>query len=336
MSIRLGNGTVVAGGTVSFPLLSTMWSDHILNDVSWLRADTFSWQSGDVYKSAYEKLVAEYATGTTETEGAITFKRTESGFKIADSTQEQAILDLYNSTGVAWYYILDTTNKRFKLPRTKYNFVGLRDSVGSYVEAGLPNITGTSNFSATGNQFSGEGAFTKSVRGTAVAGSSLGTYWKPYLDASDSNSIYGNSDTVQPPATQMYLYFFVGNYVQNQTAIDIGAMSEQLNGKVDLDMHNSQKPYIVETYTSHNYSYRIWSNNICEQWGACKDGVPVNTCREIDNSENYFSVVGTTLVGTGEVKASSERNDFRTTTSFVMYFSASAYYGNYYCIFKCK
>lgn len=73
-------------------------------------------------------------------------------------------------------------------------------SAGSTIEAGLPNITGTGIFAASGQQSTGTGAFTKMVSGTAVAGSSVGTYYKPYFDASDSNSTYGNSNTVQPPA----------------------------------------------------------------------------------------------------------------------------------------
>ena len=47
------------------PVLTPMWFDHIANGVSWLRADTFSWQSGDVYVAAYEHLVADYESATT-------------------------------------------------------------------------------------------------------------------------------------------------------------------------------------------------------------------------------------------------------------------------------
>ena len=126
-------------------LLDTKWSDHILNDIRWLRGDTFSWQDGILYSAVYNLLLEEYnnTASTEQTESGITFKSTPRGFRIADSTQEQAILNLYNTTGVAWYYILDTTNTRFKLPRTKYDFVGLRDNVGGYVPESLPNIKGS-------------------------------------------------------------------------------------------------------------------------------------------------------------------------------------------------
>ena len=41
-------------------LFDFKWTDHKLNDMSWLNADTFSWQSGDVYVAAYEHLVKDF------------------------------------------------------------------------------------------------------------------------------------------------------------------------------------------------------------------------------------------------------------------------------------
>ena len=56
MSIRQGNN-IIAGSKQYHPdLFDFKWSDHILNDVQWLRADTFSWQSGSVYEAAYNHL----------------------------------------------------------------------------------------------------------------------------------------------------------------------------------------------------------------------------------------------------------------------------------------
>lgn len=44
---------------------------------------------------------------------------------------------LYTTNGVAWFYVLDTVNEKFILPRTKGGFVGYRDKVGSMVGVGL-------------------------------------------------------------------------------------------------------------------------------------------------------------------------------------------------------
>ena len=220
-------------------LLDFKWTDHILNEVSWLRADTFSWQSGLVYVAAYNALVSDItgATSITETIAGteITYYRTSTGRKICLPAQEANVLTIYNATGYGWYYILDTTNTRFKLPRNKWGFTGLRDDAGNYVEAGLPNITGTFDYCVTNTAPSG--AFYNSQIGGYVAAYS-GTGWTTVMDASRSSSIYGNSNTVQPPAVQMYLYFYVGDFSQTATEQTAGLNSELFTGKVDIDLSN--------------------------------------------------------------------------------------------------
>ena len=54
-----GGKTIGSGGGASLPILTHVFSDHKLNDISWLNADTFSWQSGDVYVAAYNHLVED-------------------------------------------------------------------------------------------------------------------------------------------------------------------------------------------------------------------------------------------------------------------------------------
>ena len=78
---------------------------------------------------------------------------------------------------------------------------------GSYVEAGLPNIKGTFPTDViSDDQYSG--AFYRDARLVHVADSAGGgtdqSATRSGFDASMSNSIYGNSDTVQPPAYVVY------------------------------------------------------------------------------------------------------------------------------------
>ena len=235
---------ISAASAMPPPLFHHQWEDHLVNNISWLRADTFSWQDGTVYSAAYNHLVNDNTNGTAGTDViagiTIYYVLGSDGHKIVltdgDQTyRTQAVEALYNATGVAWYYILDTTNQRFKLPRTKFGFTGLRDTVGKYVPAGLPDhnhyYDAKANHGYNGSTvyegFWGNGdAYTGStVRGT-------------FSNASSSNSIYGNSTTVQPPATQMYLYFYVGQYTQTATEQTAGLNSELFNGKLDLDASN--------------------------------------------------------------------------------------------------
>lgn len=81
------------------------------------------------------------------------------------------------------------------------------DSVAS-VEAGLPNITGTLSeiIGTTNSTTYGTGAFSGS--GASSPGAIAGPASKNYdrhavFDASRCSSIYGNSNTVQPPAIKL-------------------------------------------------------------------------------------------------------------------------------------
>lgn len=229
-------------------LFEAKWFDHIVDDMSWLRADNFTWHSGDVYKSAYEHLYNEVLgrEGVSETIAGITvwFVQADDGHKVCPASEEANVQALYEATGVAWYYILDQANKQFKLPRTKFGFTGLRDSVGGYVPAGLPNITGTIgsgygtassipwvSHAGTGALYAIQASSSSWLQGgSASTQSGLSKYG---FDASRSNTTYGNSDTVQPRATQMYLYFYVGNFTKSAVEQTAGITSEQLNAKAD-------------------------------------------------------------------------------------------------------
>ena len=223
MSIRQGNKVISAGTSLTQDLFDFKWSDHELNDIQWARADNFLWYNADTYEVAYNHLLEEWNTVgdnlTSETISGTTvyYRLAADGHKICPATQETAVNTIYNSTGVAWYYILDTDGQRFKLPRTKYGFSGFRDTVGKYIPESLPNIKGTAG-GYIPNQYAGySGAFTSD---TTTPGSShvfnpdSSDYNRMKFDASLSSSTYKNGAAVQERSTQMYLYFFVGNFSQ--------------------------------------------------------------------------------------------------------------------------
>ena len=239
------------GGSVkTFDLFDHKWSDYQLNDQSWLRADTFSWQPGETYSEAYNHLVEDYINGTRTLvpEGAgIWCYIAPDGHRIvdaSDTTQVTNVENLYNSTGVAWYYVLDTTNQKFKLPRTKFGFTGLRDTVGKYVPESLPNITGNINTISNNGDPSATGCFvynTNGVSGKAridTTSSSSGSLANIGVDASRSSSTYQDDAPVQQRATQMYLYFYVGQFSQSAIEQTAGLNTELFNDKLDLDLGN--------------------------------------------------------------------------------------------------
>lgn len=233
VALQVSGGGGDASITAGAPLLTSIWTDHLLTDAAWKRADTFEWHDGRIYTAAYNHLISEWNkvgdNPETDTIGDTTvyYRLASDGHKICTTSQEDAVEAIYESTGVAWYYIVDTINERFKLPRTKWGFTGYRDEAGGYVAAGLPNITGT--FGSNGTwATSDDKLFTRASAGNESHGwdGSTTTRIQFTMDASKYNSIYGNSNTVQPPATQMYLYFFVGNFVQQS--------EEEINNLVGL------------------------------------------------------------------------------------------------------
>ena len=98
--------------------------------------------------------------------------------------------------------------------------MGASDShpAGSTVEAGLPNITGSLTSTATGggsgpfrgssNSVTSRGALSTTAISATYAGYSKygGTEYSVHFDASASNSIYGASNTVRPPAYFVWIW----------------------------------------------------------------------------------------------------------------------------------
>ena len=388
-----GTISVVAEGLVYRPnLFEIRWSDHLYNNVSWLRADTFSWQSGSVYSFAYNHLVddmtssivpnlygwsnnifttsetpsindpvyisnaygvqgyffingyvANYssqdnyidvvihdmtltyksrntlndtqnakviASHNTETISGttITYYQANDGHKIVLADQETNVNAIYTATGVAWYYVLDTANTRFKLPRTKFGFTGLRSTVGGFIEAGLPNITGNIGRPSNRNGGSATGAFYSLGAARAVDSEGNAQSWDYVaMDASRSSSIYGNSATVQPPATQMYLYFYVGQFTQSATEQTAGLNTELFNGKADISLTNVSNTSgfrrLIEVYKGNDGSwYKVFAEynpsngnfvgNWCEQGGTLSgtaDWYTVTYLKPFANNNYFFS-----------------------------------------------
>lgn len=84
--------------------------------------------------------VTETISGTT-----ITYYLTQDEHKICMPDQETAVETIYTNTGASWFYILDTSNERFKLPRETGNNSDkkyLYFFVGEFTESALKNTAG--------------------------------------------------------------------------------------------------------------------------------------------------------------------------------------------------
>lgn len=190
----------------------------------------------------YDGVTGASVVPTTETIAGVTvnYIPAEDGHKIVTDFHTSEVEAVYAATGVAWYYIIDYGFYRFKLPRTKFAETGLRDTVGKYVAPGLPNITGTIQVERGSYNDTATGAFyITNTNTTSDRSSASSTQKLAGFDASRSSSIYGSSTTVQAPATQMYLYFYVGNFTQTALENTAGLNAELFNDKADVDLSNA-------------------------------------------------------------------------------------------------
>ncbi len=257
------------------PIFYNFFSPHKIQDDSFVSAYDFSWLDGTVYTTGYDELVSQMAdqvleddadddnptTALTETIGSttITYYQTDKDYRIVLADQADNVSTIWTATAPrssANYFILDTENTRFKLPRFtdlqgRGSYTG---DYGSIVDSGLPNITGTFTTNASGTDYAanlsgsfylnntGSGGFQTSQSPNSSTGAVV------QLDASLSNSIYGNSDTVQPQSNLGYLYFYIGNFSQTATEQTAGINSELFNGKVDTDLANITENNVAQSF----------------------------------------------------------------------------------------
>ena len=153
-------------------------------------------------------------------------------------------------------------------------------SAGKYHKAGLPNITGEVSVSGGENDLSRlSGKLVSSGGLTAVGGTTTrytgytevsGNYWNSLsLSASNSNSIYGNSSTVQPESHEWMICVVVAGQATNMGSVDVGnVMSAVAQVQADVGAIPRPNAYVTKTWRSGTDWYRKWSDGWIEQGGV--------------------------------------------------------------------
>ena len=106
--------------------------------------------------------------------------------------------------------------------------------LGNLIEAGLPNITGESNIGGIAAKTVPSSGALKQVRYQLnsvvnATSSDISDLAQTALDASLSNPIYGNSDTVQPQSIRVYYYIVVANGIKQDVEIDLDNVLTEVN-----------------------------------------------------------------------------------------------------------
>lgn len=245
------------GGGFTPALFQPFISLTKLNHPSLVNSADYSWLNSG-YKSAYDALVERYNAGedATETVGGITISykwNSQYAMKIIAPEQIENAESIFNVTGSQPYYILDTANARFKLPRFKTipQFTNDTNSVGNYNEPGLPNAKGSfvpsspnnneaCKFGASSKASTSGALYMGNFSNTACSRETDNNYYGGVLklDLSRSNPLFKDGvNTVQPPTTNWLLYYYLGESQIDETSIT-GEVLENINNKVDLDCAN--------------------------------------------------------------------------------------------------
>lgn len=148
-------------------------------------------------------------------------------------------------------------DEHFNLPNLNGRFIEGSETAGTVKEAGLPNITGNINNQNIWNYQSGTGAFV--VTGGSATVNACNTSPNPayaYLsfNASRSNSIYGNSDTVQPPSiTMRWIIKAFKGASSSSTDLEITQIANEVAEKANLDLSNLSETGRKAFFPSNTY-----------------------------------------------------------------------------------
>ena len=221
--------------TNGLPLFFMLTTDRALTGeegVGWALQGSYVTMT---YPDAVNMIINEYNSGVSSTYRGISCKRSTTGRYIADISKKDDVDDLYATTGVADIYLVDTANNAFYLPKTKWftQYTTDINSLNKYNEAGLPNITGRAGTIFQSSDSITQGAFTIGTNGWDNKGSTGNSGYCFNFNASRSSAVYGKSSTVQPPSSNKFIYYKVGDVVAGATTALIDA-EEYIADSLDL------------------------------------------------------------------------------------------------------
>jgi hypothetical protein len=274
-------------------LLEGKYTDHILNNLSWLRSQG-QYNSGTIYNKAYELILKIY--NGTETIVGISVK----------AKGDSSITD--------YDFVIDTTNTEFRLP-IKSRLASGKAVVGNGVALGLS--TGSANY----------GMYYFNDNNLYVLNASSGSYGASVGSSVDLEhpgvgntalgvTTDGSKSGIETDDTGIYLYYYIGDTLQNVDLINIARMQEQIT-----DINAQSRGYLIESYTDGTSGYRLYSDGFCEQRGY--SNVDSNTLRTITflkpyKDTNYVVTLGDSNIGMSNANSRIAKVASITTKNMVV------------------
>lgn len=235
-----------------FVLLEPKYFENEIYNISWLLANGTYNGSNAVHPSAYQALLVEnnteIAVGSTVTLPVGT-----------DYTKRGLSVKLSTDSDITDYdFVINTTDETFRLP-IKVNLASGKAVVGNGMTLGITNGTtygGVVNATTDADRLLGvQALYGESIGTSSVSGSSM----------SPNNVAIGittdpTKSGIELSDQDLYLYFYVGETVQNANLVNVGRIEEKITEAL-------AKPHIIESYVNGTEGYNVYSNGYCEQWG---------------------------------------------------------------------
>lgn len=230
---------------------------------------------------------------------------------------------IISTYGECPYYVIDEIAGSLRLPKLA-NYIKMANSTDGITQksAGLPEhdhimhgkgaIGGIIYLSNNAANYGRSGGETVGKSGTPATTMRTG-------DASESNSIYGNSTTVTPAHTTLYPWVYAFNSAVEASVAQAAEFNQALTQKANLDLSNVLQniDYIVDSYSDANGNwYRVYKSGWVEQGGvlAATGTIVRVTFLKPFASTNYRIITGGRL-GTGNGYTQGITKD--QSTSFI-------------------
>lgn len=173
---------------------------------------------------------------------------------------------LLSTNGVVGVFGWDGTGTTtFRVPTIKDVFIeaGQASQSGNYIPAGLPNLSGYTELWGAGFR-NGSGVFSVTSGGTNNQVSQGGANSNNLnFNASGSNPIYGNSDTVQPKAVKYRAMVQLFNSTTDEAVATVGMIVAQVG---ELNSHRVVDFQIPTADNGYTW-YREYADGWIEQGG---------------------------------------------------------------------
>ena len=198
-----------------FSLLDYKFSEYELNNLSWLRSNG-QYNSKAIYPAVYDLLLKIY--NGVETKAGVSVKLTTETFTDYD-------------------FVLNTAEETFRLP-VKVKLASGKAVAGNGLGLGLTD--GTNNYGIGQSDSSGKQALygRTGFYGNNAGATGFNTGIYPTLNVPLGITTDPTKSGIETSDNGLYLYFYVGETVQNANLINAGRIEEKLVDKVDTNASN--------------------------------------------------------------------------------------------------